>query len=225
MRFRRQSASCKTGFRKLAWIAVLACCTLGGNVRADDAPAVALSTCRVVIAAKFTLPQVSQPISGAKDTVFAAAWLSTTDGGKTDAVRFLSKDEFGSLGLDWSEFAAKTTDAASAEFSKLEPELIRDRNEVIECAVLHAKRPVDNITSTVLAPDFLKRFAPLFGSKLLIVIPDRQTIYLFPKLASRYQDYGERILSRYRKSECPVSREVFELSVTGLRAVGAYEEP
>jgi len=226
MKFRRQSARSKTGFRKLAFLAFAVGFPLGAALAAGEpSPIPPPAAWRVVMAGSLRHPQETQiqPIPGAKETQFAAAWAANAEGGRT--VRFLSKEAFVALGVEWTAFCTQAAAAASAELASLQPELIRDRNQVIECAILRSKCPADNITVAVLAPDFLKRFTPLFGRKMLLAIPDQHTVYLFPKLASRYQDYGDRVLAVYRQSECPVSREVFEWSATGLRAIGAYAEP
>ena len=181
------------------------------------------SSWRVVIAANFTLPQVTAPIPNSNEAVFAAA-CATADKERTRETRLLTKNAFNALGVDWETFSATTGVAASVELASIEPELIRDRHQVIECAILRAKSPADNLTVVVAAPDFLKRFTPLFGRKMLLAIPDRRTIYLFPKLVSHYQEYAARVLAAYRKSECPVSREVYELSAGGLTAIGTYED-
>ena len=188
-----------------------------GNAASEE-PSPEPSACRMVITAKFTLPQVAQPIAGSQETVLAAAWK--TPGG---TVRLLTQSQFAALHLDWPAFAAQTGAAASGDLAK--PELIRDARGVLECAILRPSQPGGDVTGAMLAPDFMKRFAPLFGSKLLVAIPDRHTVFLFPKLASRYMDYAQRALAVYRQSDAPVSREVYELSATGLRAIGAYEEP
>lgn len=198
----------------------------GGAHAGTPSGAMPESTWRVVIAGSLRSPETqTQPIFGAKDTKYAAAWAAKREDGTTYTVTLLSKEQFAKLGVDWAAFRAKSGAAASAELAKIEPEFLRDRNQVIECAILRSKAPGENITVAVLAPDFLKRFTPLFGRKMLLAIPDQQTVYLFPKLASRYQDYGERVLAVYRKSESPVSREVFELSAEGFRAIGEYTEP
>ena len=225
MKFCRQSA--RLGLRKLAWLAVglaLFGVAVGAVAPAQSAPE---SAWRVVITG-FLHPQNAQtePIPGAKDAMFAAAASVPTGGGKTgNGVRLLSKEEFAALGVDWAAFRARSAAAASAGLAGLEVELIRDANEVIECAILHSQSPADDLTVAVLAPDFLKRFTPLFGRKMLLALPDKQTVYLFPKLASRYQNDAGRVLAVYRKSERPVSREVFELSAEGLRAIGEYTGP
>ena len=222
MKFRRQSARFKTGFWQLACLALAVGLPLGAVLAAGEPPPP--SAWRVVMVGS-THPQETQiqPIPGAKDTQCAAALATSVEGGR--AMRLLSKEEFTALGVDWATFSSQAAAAASAKLASLQPELIRDRNQVIDCAILRSTRPTDDITIAVLAPDFLKRFTPLFGRKMLLAIPDRHTVYLFPKLASRYQDYGERVLAVYRKSESPVSREVFELSTGGLRAIGEYTGP
>lgn len=162
-----------------------------------------------------------QPIPGAETTQFAAARAEKPG----EAPRLLSREEFAALRVEWTAFRAASAAGASAELAKIAPEWIRDRNQVIECAILRATSPRGDVTAAVLAPEFAKRFLPVFGRKMLLAIPDRRTVFLFPRLASRYQDYAARVLAVYRKSDCPVSREVFELSAAGLRAVGQYEEP
>jgi len=214
MRICFQSARPKTSRFLRAAVAGIVALSLGHAVAEE--PSVA--ACRMVVTAKYTLPQVARPIPGSQETVFAAAWK--TQGG---TVRLLSQAQFDALGLDWAAFTAQTGTAASGELAK--PELIRDSRGVLECAILRPSQPGGDVTGAVLAPDFLKRFAPLFGSKLLVAIPDRGTVFLFPKLASRYMDYAQRVLAVYRQSDAPVSREVYEQSATGLRAIGAYEEP
>ena len=213
MKFRRQSARFKTGFLRVARLALAVGSVLGATLVGAEPPQ---STWRVVIVGDIRSSGTeTQPIRGAKDTKMAPAW----------GARTMTKEQFAALGVDWAAFSAKSAAAASAELAMLKPELIRDRNQVIECAILRSKTPADDITAAVLAPDFLQRFTPLFGRKMLVAIPDRRTVYLFPRLASRYGDYGARVLAVYQKSECPVSRELFELSAAGLRAIGAYGEP
>jgi len=204
----------------LAGALTLAAFALGSGEAAAEEATPEAAAWRVVVTAKFTLPQVAQPITGSQDIVTAAAW-KTPEG----EVRLLSQNQFDALHLDWATFSAQTGASASSELAKLKPELIRDARGVLECAILRSGQAGEDVSGAVLAPDFLKRFGPLFGSKLLVAIPDQRTVFLFPKLASRYPAYADRVLSVYRKSAHPVSREVYELSATGLRAIGAYEEP
>ena len=222
MKFCRQSARFKTGFLQQARLAFLAgCCAVCAPWACAEPPPVPEAAWRVVITGSLQPQDMqSEPIPGARDTQFAAARAGAAGEGLGWPVIFLSRGEFAALGVDWAAFRAKSSAAASAELARLEPELIRDRNAVIECAIFHSQRR--DITVAVLAPDFLKRFTPLFGRKMLVAIPDRHTVFLFPQLASRYEEYAGRVLAVYQKSDCPVSREVLEWSAEGVRAIGAF---
>ncbi|MGV3533182.1 MAG: hypothetical protein ACO1QR_12490, partial [Chthoniobacteraceae bacterium] len=77
----------------------------------------------------------------------------------------------------------------------------------------------------VLSPKFLELFKDTLGPKVLVVVPNRFTAYVFPRLASTYREYSPGIFADYRATAHPVSVEVFELSAAGLTAIGAYEEP
>ncbi len=208
MKFCRQSARL---------IAILVACA--GFAQADPPAPPAAATWRVaVVGYQHPAGTMVSAIPGALKTELAAA-RETAVGD----LAYLTQADFEALGIDWKTFQAKSAPAASALLAGLKPEWIRDRNQVIECAILRAERPADDITPVILAPDFLKRFTPIFGRKILIAVPDRRTLFLFPRLASRYQDYADRVVGIYRKSDVPVSREVFELSDAGLRAIGEYE--
>ena len=81
------------------------------------------------------------------------------------------------------------------------------------------------MNSVVLSPKFLALFQDTLGPKVLVVVPNRFTAYVFPRLVSSYREYSPGVFEDYRATAHPVSVEVFELSDAGLRAIGAYEEP
>ena len=164
-------------------------------------------------------PPLSKAIPGAHGTVLAAACLVPNSGD----LRYVRRDEIDGPIADaaWEAFAEAARPAAAAELARLEPEYLRDKDQVIQCAILRSDR--QTTAGALLAPDFLKRFRDIFGSKLLVAVPNRFTIYIFPALASRYAGYGERVVAEYRDSTYPVSREVFELSAEGMKAVGTFE--
>lgn len=204
---------CRKSSRLTAWIVTLLAC-------AHCCQAGPAEAWRVAVAG-FQRPagMATAPIAGAQSTELAAARATA----KGD-LAFMSREEFAALGVGWPAFQAQAAPAASAALAGVNVEWIRDRRQVIDCAILRGARPGDDITPVILAPGFLKRFTPVFGRKVLIAIPERGTIFLFPRLASRYQDYAARVLGVYRQAKAPVSPEVLELSATGLRAIGAYEE-
>ncbi len=83
----------------------------------------------------------------------------------------------------------------------------------------------DPLTGTmILSPDFLKRFKDIFGSTIIVAIPNRFTVYVFPGLASDYKDYSTLVMQAYYNSTYPVSLELFQISPAGIKAIGEYRE-
>lgn len=219
MRIWLQSSRLKTVSKRRGWGRGAAAALLLGAVTAGPAAGEPEpGEARPVVAAGFMLPQVKKAIPGSRETVMAAAWKTA---GET---RLMPQNRWEALGLDWSKLLERAG-AAWAECGKLEPELARDRRGVLDCAILRSEEPGADLTGAIFAPGFLSHFTPLFGSKLLVAIPDRRTLFIFPRLASRYNDYAERVLAIYQAAEHPVSREIYEVSAGGVRAIGAYEAP
>jgi len=111
-------------------------------------------------------------------------------------------------------------DNAGRLFDTLEPELARDARGVILYAVLSSPDP--SLPACVLAPGFADRFFETIGPDLQIAIPNRNRIYIFPRSAVPAAELSDRVFVDYRASDYPVSREIFELSGDGLRAVGEF---
>ncbi len=160
---------------------------------------------------------VSMPIAASEKAELVAAIMGETE------VAYLSRADFDATKMDWAAFTEKARENAEAELKTMTTEYKRDRKKVILYAKLQSPRSL--IASAILAPKFLDLFKNTLGEKVLIVIPNRTTAYVFPALASNYQDYAPMIFEAYRATPFPVSREVFELSPSGLKAVGAFEEP
>ena len=143
--------------------------------------------------------------------------------GADGAPVYLSAKEFKSLDVDWKTFLAAAQANATAELKKLTPDYTRNRKKVIEYATLTSDSELT--ASAVLSPEFLKIFADTLGDKVIVVIPNRYTVYVFPVLASTYKDYMPMVSEAYRATARPVSMEVYELSDKGLVTIGVYEEP
>ena len=171
----------------------------------------------VLIEPKFMKAPVSAPIAAAEKTELVAAIMGESE------VAYLSRADFDALKMNWAAFAEKARESAAAELRSVTTEYQRDRKKVILYAKIGSARGF--IASAILAPAFLDRFKNTLGEKVLIVIPNRTTAYVFPALASNYQEYAPLIFEAYRATAFPVSKEVFELSAEGLKAVGAFEEP
>jgi hypothetical protein len=168
----------------------------------------------VLIEPAFMHPDVSFPIPFAKRTVLVPGYLSGGD------PQSFSKKDWDATGLTWDAFRARA--AQNATEKKFTVQLVRDRNKVAQYAEINSEDP---LTATmVLAPAFLKKFADIFGPTILVAIPNRFTVYVFPRLASEYQQYSPLVMGAYHDSAYPVSLEVFEISPGGMRAIGVFED-
>ncbi len=171
----------------------------------------------ILIEPKFMKAPVSTPIASAEKTELVAAIMGESE------VSYLRRAEFDAMKLDWPAFAEKTRASAEAELKAMTTAYTRDKKKVILYAKLHSPHAL--IASAILAPKFLDLFKNTLGEKVLIVIPNRSTAYIFPTLASSYREYSPMVFEAYRATAFPVSTELFELSTAGLKTVGAFEEP
>ena len=182
----------------------------GAPLRAEEA-------WRVWLEPKLMRPPVANPVEGSERTLLAAG---RRDG---DGLVTFGVAEFAALKITWADFFAEAQRNAVADLATLTPRYVRNRRKVIEYAVLESARPI--VASAVLAPQLLALFADTLGEKVLLVVPNRSTAFAFPALAGNHRDYWPMVFAAFRATPYPVSVEVFELSATGLRAVGVYEEP
>lgn len=172
---------------------------------------------RVLLEPKSMRRDVVWEIPGAQRTAFAPVVV--------DREEYLPppRKVVAPFGDIWSEVREQAARAAAADLATLTPRYTRNRKDVIQYAELRSDRPL--VASAVLAPKFLALFADTLGEKVLLVVPSRFQAFVFPALASNYQDYWPMVFEAYRATPWPVSVEVFEVSREGLRAVGVYQEP
>jgi len=161
--------------------------------------------------------EIAWKIPGAQRTVLAPV---VADG---DDYLFPSRAIWDRFQVDRAEIERRAAIAAAADLATLKPRYERNNKQVIEYAELTSTRPI--VASAVLAPKFLDLFRDTLGDKVLLVIPNRFTAYVFPVLASDYQDYYPMVNEAYHATAWPISVEVFEVGPEGLRTVGVYRSP
>ncbi len=99
----------------------------------------------------------------------------------------------------------------------------RDKNRVIDRVLITGDDPL--LPSLALTPAFYEHFEPILGDGFHVIIPDRNTIALYPRLAGHIPpDEAGSLLEIFRVATYPVSREVFRATRYGLRADGVLEE-
>lgn len=161
-------------------------------------------------------PDFPIPIAGTKATVLTPAIVSGED------AAVLKKADFERLNLDMDSIRRIARGSASAVLATLKPEYVRDKKGVALFAVLASDSPAT--ASAVLAPDFADKFAGTLGPDLLVAIPNRYRIYVYPALASHFQETAQLVINDYEISGYPVSKEVFRVTPQGLRAVGTFDD-
>ena len=168
----------------------------------------------LLVEPKFLRTESSWPIQGSDRTVLVAARL--VDG---ELVPFTKADE-AKRGATGEKILADAARTASAVLAGLKPDYVRDEKKVIQYAVLRSDSPLT--ASAVLAPNFAETFAQTLGPELLVAIPNRNTVFVFPKQSLVYQTFSDTMFAEYQSSAYPVSRELFELRKGKLIAIGTY---
>ena len=120
----------------------------------------------------------------------------------------------------WKAFYIEGLEAARAHLKTLKPTYKRNSKRVIEYAMLKADHP---LTATIIIlPEFRELFAETLGEQLFIVVPSRDTVMVFPKLATSMPDYTEVLTDLYKDAIYPGSAEIFEVTKDGFRVYGAF---
>ncbi len=159
-------------------------------------------------------PDVHQTIDGSRRTLLAPATL-----GKF-GLRIYNKEEFEKLGMKWADFHRRAQVTATARLYGLKPRYIRNAKKVIEYAILQSDDPLT--AGFLISPAFRHLFRNTIGDDLLLAIPDRNTVYVFPTLVTDYAKLGPEIVTRYRDAVYPVTTELLRLDAKGLRAIGDF---
>jgi len=161
--------------------------------------------------------EIAWEIPGAERTVLVPV---VVDG---DDYLFPSREIWDRFQVDPVEIQRRAALAAAADLATLKPRYERNNKQVIEYAELTSDRPI--VASAVLAPKFLDLFRDTLGDKVLVVVPNRFHAYVFPALASNYQDYYPMVNEAYHDTAWPISVEVFEVGKEGMHAIGVYQSP
>jgi hypothetical protein len=168
----------------------------------------------LLVEPKFLGYETAWPVSGSEKTVLVPARLQD---GEPVA---LTRAEVEKSPAAREQILAEAARNASAVLATLKPRYVRGKNQVIEYAVLESENPLT--ASTVLAPDFADLFAETLGPDLLVAIPNRYLVLVFPKQSPAHTGASDLVYAEYQGAEHPVSRELFEIRQGKLIAIGQY---
>jgi len=169
----------------------------------------------ILVGGAYENPPIHCYLEGSKHTILYPASISE----KGECTPLAHDKKFTSS--DWDRFIKESQERTSLLLATLDPVMVRDRAGIIQMAVLTADNPM--VASCVLSRGFRRRFTAIFGPELIIAIPARNKLYVFPKLANRLPSAIQTILDDHLISPMPVSNELFELSDKGLHAIGTLD--
>ncbi len=168
---------------------------------------------RVTVVPSFPEPPLYESIRGSRSVVLAAA----RDSGYGEL-------KFSSARSDFQRAKIIAEKMGGEWLKSVKMEIHRDKNRVIESVVITASDdPL--LPRITIAPAFYDYFEPLLGAGFYVVIPERQLLVLYPRLAGGIPaKETSALLETYRMATYPVSREVFRSERGGLVAAGILEE-
>lgn len=169
----------------------------------------------LLLGGSFEHPPVSRFLPGSKKTILFPATLDR------DGVFHPLASSGSRLSPSWDNFLKESRESSALLLATLDPAMIRDSRGVIQMAVITTENPLT--ASCILLPGFLKRFSAIFGPELIVAIPTRNKIYVFPKLANQLGAMAGTIRDDYLISPQPISTELFMISGKGIQAVGNVE--
>lgn len=137
-------------------------------------------------------------------------------------VSHYTKEEFAAAGLDWDQFMAKATAAATRLLVSIKPVVAKDASGQVAYVKLQSDRPF--MASVVLSPRMVPLFQGVLGDRLVALMPDRNTVYLFSRNFGQFQSLGQKILNDHAEAIYPCSIEVFEISRDGLKCLGGFDD-
>jgi len=191
---------------KRAFLLLLAAVAL---VRAEGSPDPGW---RLTVIPSFERPALHEKIPGSNTAILAVARpgeLGLLEYATTRGAWRWARDRARDHGNDW-------LDRADIRISRAD-------NRVVERILITGDHPL--LPALAVTPALYDRFEPLLGAGFHVIIPDRNTIALYPRVGGLIPTReAAALLEMHRFASQPVSREVFRATRGGLVADGILEE-
>jgi hypothetical protein len=165
----------------------------------------------IILDPLFYRTPVSEAIDGSTKTVLA--YYDETDGKVTPLPSHPRQTI--------SELHTLAVAYAQAILRRTSPKFIRDRHGVLVAIRIEDQDPA--LSSILLTPGLAERFVELLGKDCLVSVPNRQTVFLFPRLGSNLEQFYVPLRSIYHNSVWPVSTELFEWRAGVLHSIRDFE--
>jgi hypothetical protein len=157
---------------------------------------------------------VSLPIAGSSKTV-VGFYDEASDGTVTPIpAAFLGEHPLG-------ELKSLALAHARALLRRVTPKISRDKHGVAIDVRIESTDPA--LSSLVLIPGFTDQFADVLGKNCLVSVPNRQVIFLFPRIGGDIQEVADALRGFYHNNAWPISTELFEWRNGALTATRDLE--
>ena len=167
---------------------------------------------RLTVIPSFERPAQHENIPGSRTAIVAAA-----------RHRGYEELEYATTKAAWRKATGLAEEQGDAWLRAADVQIRRDRHRVIDRILIRGSDPL--FPALALTPAFYDRFEPLLGPGFHVIIPDRNTIALYPRAGGMIPPAEAAELVRlHRNAGYPVSREVFRASRGSLAADGILEE-
>ena len=123
--------------------------------------------------------------------------------------------------IKWDDFSERAGLLADKLAAGIKPEYIRDHNGVIDYAIVTGESAF--ISSAITSPTFLEPFVDTLGDKVLVIILDRNILYVFPATGGKLAAFSPSLVEIFEATPMPVSLEVFQVDKTGYQVVGEID--
>ena len=160
----------------------------------------------------FESPDIFQLPEGAQRTILVPYY--EWDYG----VRAFTKEVWDERSMTQEKFAKAAATIADQLAESVKLDVVRDKNEVVEYILIEDKRPF--VTGILTSDKLLPRVRDLLGDKILVVMVERNLIFLFPSVGGNLKRYGPSLVADFNAAKLPISLEVFVLDEDGFRAIG-----
>ncbi len=160
----------------------------------------------------------AKPVGGSVTTVFSPA----REIAQAPYIEVYSDAEFAKLGISADDFEKKAREAAERLLTVYRPELIKDEAGRVRYGVYRGEKQI--FACLMMAPSLGKVFENVFGKEIIVAMPDRNALYIFPPNPAVVDDFAGDMESRYELSLSAASDEVFLIKAqTGeIRALGSF---
>ncbi len=156
---------------------------------------------------------VFDPVEGSKETVIA--YYEKND----DQLAPVPVNE--NTPEEKTQIRAESLRRAKEFVGTIKPFVIRDSHQVI--TALRLTDPSPELSCVILLPELENWYANLLGPRCLAAVPNRRTIFLFPRSGSSIREFGNEVLSYFHNDPWPVSAELFDLRAGNPKSIHKFE--